>query len=399
MENIKENLSSPVRYKCGCFVAGGGFAGISAALAAARGGADVLLCEKEFILGGLGTAGIVTYYLPLCDGNGTQVSFGIAEELLKLSIKYGAEADFPDAWLGENQNIERRKEQRYRVRYNPGMFALLAEKLLTDAGVKILYGTSVCAVAKDGDRITHVLIENKSGRSAVEVEKCVIDCTGDADVAEMSGAKTEIFKMGNSLAAWNYTYSDSEKVRLNVIGCSDSAEDIESGKSTTALVDRRYTGLDGMENSEMTITAHSFILRDILKRKQSDFSTMPVTLPTIPQIRMTRRICGVYTMCDKEIGKTFDNSVGMFSDWRKRGPVYEMPFSSLYGKEVKNLICAGRCVSSDDNMWDITRVIPVCAVSGEAAGTAAAIISDSFENADIKELQKRLVSAGVKLHA
>ena len=399
MENIKENLSSPVRYKFGCFVAGGGFAGISAALAAARGGADVLLCEKEFILGGLGTAGIVTYYLPLCDGNGTQVSFGIAEELLKLSIKYGAEADFPDAWLGENRNIEKRKEQRYRVRYNPGMFALLAEKLLTDAGVKILYGTSVCAVAKDGDRITHVLIENKSGRSAVEVEKCVIDCTGDADVAEMSGAKTEIFKMGNSLAAWNYTYSDSEKVRLNVIGCSDSAEDIESGKSTTALVDRRYTGLDGMENSKMTITAHSFILRDILKRKQSDFSTMPVTLPTIPQIRMTRRICGVYTMCDKEIGKTFDDSVGMFSDWRKRGPVYEMPFSSLYGKEVKNLICAGRCVSSDDNMWDITRVIPVCAVSGEAAGTAAAIISDSFENADIKELQKRLVSAGVKLHA
>ena len=104
-------------------------------------------------------------------------------------------------------------------------------------------------------------------------------------------------------------------------------------------------------------------------------------------------------MCDKEIGKTFDDSVGMFSDWRKRGPVYEMPFSSLCGKEVKNLICAGRCVSSDDNMWDITRVIPVCAVSGEAAGTAAAIIPDSFENVDIKELQKRLVSAGVKLHA
>ena len=126
---------------------------------------------------------------------------------------------------------------------------------------------------------------------------------------------------------------------------------------------------------------------------------MPGPRPTSPQIRMTRRICGVYTMCDKEIGKTFDDSVGMFSDWRKRGLVYEMPFSSLYGKEVKNLICAGRCVSSDDNMWDITRVIPVCAVPGEAAGTAAAIIGDSFENVDIKELQKRLISAGVKLHA
>ena len=64
-------------------VVGGGIAGVAAALAAARGGNKVLLCEREFILGGLGTAGLVTIYLPLCDGKGHQVSFGIAEELLK----------------------------------------------------------------------------------------------------------------------------------------------------------------------------------------------------------------------------------------------------------------------------------------------------------------------------
>ena len=63
-------------------VCGGGFAGISAALAAAREGKKVILFEKQYMLGGLGTAGLVTIYLPLCDGFGRQVTFGIAEELL-----------------------------------------------------------------------------------------------------------------------------------------------------------------------------------------------------------------------------------------------------------------------------------------------------------------------------
>ena len=61
-------------------VCGGGFAGISAALAAARHGKRVVLFEKEYMLGGLGTAGLITIYLPLCDGYGHQVSFGIAED-------------------------------------------------------------------------------------------------------------------------------------------------------------------------------------------------------------------------------------------------------------------------------------------------------------------------------
>ena len=68
---------------------------------------------------------------------------------------------------------------------------------------------------------------------------------------------------------------------------------------------------------------------------------------------------------------------------------------------MKNLITAGRNISVSDELWDITRVIPVCAVSGEAAGTAAAMASaagKSFSELDVKALQKRLSDAGVKLH-
>ena len=87
----------------------------------------------------------------------------------------------------------------------------------------------------------------------------------------------------------------------------------------------------------------------------------------------------------------------MISDWRKAGPVYEIPFSCLYGKDIKNLITCGRCISVTDDMWDISRVIPPCAVTGEAAGIAAAI-SDNFEELDYSMLATKLKNAGVKLH-
>ena len=118
-------------------VCGGGFAGIAAALSAAREGAKVVLFEKQFMLGGLGTAGLVTIYLPLCDGMGHQVSFGIAEELFRLSVKYGAEKRYPANWL-DGVGTRTEKDPRFEVQYNAQVFAILAEKLLIEAGVDIV---------------------------------------------------------------------------------------------------------------------------------------------------------------------------------------------------------------------------------------------------------------------
>ena len=102
-------------------------------------------------------------------------------------------------------------------------------------------------------------------------------------------------------------------------------------------------------------------------------------------------------LSDEEMHKYFEDSIGMVSDWRKRGPVYEVPFGTLYSKKVKNLICAGRCTSVSQDMWDIMRVIPCCAVTGQAAGTAASM-TDDFATLDVSLLQKQLVTDGVVLH-
>jgi hypothetical protein len=87
----------------------------------------------------------------------------------------------------------------------------------------------------------------------------------------------------------------------------------------------------------------------------------------------------------------------MVSNWKKRGPVWEVPFGTLYNKAVKNLICAGRCTSVTETLWDVMRVIPCCAVTGQAAGTAAAMTTD-LTTLPIAELQDALRAAGVVLH-
>lgn len=368
-------------------VVGGGFAGIAAALAAARGGNRVLLCEREFVLGGLGTAGLVTIYLPLCDGMGHQVSFGIAEELLRVSIAEGYEKEYPKAWL-ENGSFEEKRQKRYRVRYNASVCAVLYEKLLLKEGIEILYGTAVCDCALSDGRITHLMIENKGGRSAVAVGN-VIDCSGDADVCKLAGENTAIYGPGVVSSGWYY-YCNDGVFDLQYVG-----KDCTKPERCVGL--RRYTGLDGRELTDYVIESHDNMLKHFLEKGALSPQHMLATMATIPQIRMTRRLASGFDLDLSHDKVYFEDSVGMFSNWRTPGPVYELPYRALVGQRVCNLAAAGRCFSVTDAMWDISRVIPVCAVSGEAVGTAAAL-GDRFDRVEIAALQARLRANGVKIH-
>lgn len=392
---ITETLKTPITHECDVLVAGGGVAGIAAALAAARQGAKVILLEKQFMLGGLATAGLVTIYLPLCDGKGHQVSFGIAEELLRLSIKHGYEDRYPAAWL-ENGSMEEKEKYRFEVRYNPQLFAISAEQLLLKEGVTILYGTSACSVSmtSKSDKISAVIVENKSGRTAIKV-KSVVDATGDADICVMSGVETALFAPGNILAAWHY-YEHGKGYELSMLGYSEVPEE-DRTEDIKPLIARRFQGVDGQELSEMVQISHKKVLEEVIRKQKKNPAYMPVTIATIPQIRMTRRIVGSYTMSTSDDRKSFEDSIGMIGNWKKRGPIYEVPFRALYTTKVCNLITAGRNISANDAMWDVTRVIPACAVTGEAAGVAAAM-TDNFAILKIEELQNKLMQAGVILH-
>ena len=375
-------------------VCGGGFAGISAALAASREGKSVVLFEKEYMLGGLGTAGLVTIYLPLCDGFGHQVSFGIAEELLRLSIRYGAEGRYPENWL-DHIGTRTEKDKRYEVQYNAQLFAILAEKLLIENNVDILYGSYVVDVATENNRIKTLFVQDKSGKNAYSV-RSVVDATGDCDIAEFAKVPTETFKQGNVLAAWYYL-TDQNGYQLQMVGASDVPEEERTGNEARPLVNNRFSGLNGEEISKMVCLSHEKTFEHWLKKRKNDPSAVISTIATIPQIRMTRKIVGEYELAHTEMHTYFEDSIGMVSNWKKRGPVYEVPFRTLYNAKMKNLIAAGRCTSVNETLWDVMRVIPCCAVTGQAAGIAAAM-TDDFSTLKVSELQKKLQSNGVILH-
>ena len=183
-----------------------------------------------------------------------------------------------------------------------------------------------------------------------------------------------------------------------MLGFCDSPESAGGTDKVPLLMKNRFKGVDAEEISDMMRFSHAALLKNFCESYDKGENTSFIaTIATTPQLRMTRRIVGAYTLDESEVHTRMDDSIGLVSDWRKRGPVFEIPFGTLWGRDVKNLITAGRCISVTDDMWDITRVIPDCAVTGEAAGVAAAM-SDDFATLDIAALQNELRSRGVKIH-
>jgi len=170
-------------------VCGGGMAGVAAALAAARHGRKTCLLEKTVFPGGLATAGNVLIYLPLSDRRGRQVTFGLAEELLKASIAYGP---------GEVHVINDYAQGHQSV-FNPASFILALDELLLAAGVEVWFDSLVCGVQTARGTITGVAVENKSGRGLVK-GKTFVDATGDADLAFRAGAPCAVQE--NFMTIW-----------------------------------------------------------------------------------------------------------------------------------------------------------------------------------------------------
>lgn len=373
-------------------VVGGGIAGIAAALSSARQGAKTLLVENSYMLGGLATSGLVTIYLPLCDGAGNQTCFSIAEELLKLSIKHGAEGNLPTAWL-ENGSKEEKIKTRYQVQYNPHIFAIEAEKLLIKNGVKILYGGVLTQAKTDaeGKSIRFIEVATRSDRYKIYA-KSFVDCTGDATLCEYAGAQTRLAETPNALAAWYYETVNGE-YNLVMRGACDSV----AQNGANRLRYKGFGGIDGEELSKSVEKSHSELLSHFLKKGGDSRAHALSTIATIPQVRMTRMLVGKTAIQFSDDKRAFPDSVGAFGYWLKRGYAFELPAGTLYG-EIRNLTVAGRCISvADADIWDATRVIPVCAVSGEAAGLIAATTND-ISKLNIKEIQSILKNRGVMIH-
>ena len=127
-----------------------------------------------------------------------------------------------------------------------------------------------------------------------------------------------------------------------MVGVAEVPDEERTGNEEQPLMKRRFSGLDGKELSEMMCLSHKQSFDHWLKLREKNRDAVMSTIATIPQIRMTRKIAGEYELTHAQMHTFFDDSIGMVSNWKKRGPIYEVPFRTLYNRNMKNLIVAGR---------------------------------------------------------
>ncbi len=407
---IEQERSIPVSGSYDVVVVGGGIAGCAAALAAVRDGARTLLIERGFAPGGLATIGNVNVYLPLCDGVGNQVTGGIAEELLLLSVADDPAAvpkrwrKSPTATAGRTDKSAAvvghwggsRDAQRYRVNFWPATLIMELERILLREGVTLSYDTRFCDVMKESGKIRYIIVENKDGRSAIE-GRAFVDAGGDADLCARCGENTELLDT-NVRSSW-YFILDKGKFR-RVTWTKHFTRDGSAPEGDTYL----YDGTCAADVTRHMIDTRACIYDSVRELRDSDDAgdVHPLWMPDMPSFRMTRRLVAPYTLRFEDAGRRFEDSLGMFASWRESGLVFGLPYRTLYAAATANLAVAGRCISAAGKAWDLTRAIPACALSGEAAGLAASRLSNvasSFADLDPADLRTTLVKRGAILDA
>ena len=373
-------------------VIGGGVAGAGAALAAARQGASVVLIEKAALLGGLATIGLINWYEPLCDGKGSKLIGGISEELLYAAIKYSQDT-LPKDWREKGSSDE--KSRRYTTHFSPNGFALSLFELLDNAGVTVRYDTLATYPQHKDGVVSGVLCETVSGGEYYPC-RVIIDATGSAGVFHRIGAPTENGENFMSFVSHYYRYSNSTEPRMNAMRAW-----MVSGSSMTGEGQPEGFPVQSGTTSD-EVNAHIRRGQKILigQMKELDREAGEITaLPIMPQFRKIRRMIGEFTLDEDNLYQRFEDSVGAFADFRpsRRGEWYEIPYRCLFNRRFPNVLACGRIISATGEAWEASRVIPVCVLTGEAAGRAAALALNEGvypADLDVQHLRKNMLENG-----
>ena len=427
MKYCKELLQ---KYETDVFVAGGGAAGVAAAIAAARGGKRVFLAESLGCFGGLGTSGLVPAFAPFSDGE-RLIACGIGLEIRKNISK-----NLPlDTYWATIDAEELKREY---------------DRAVTEAGVEYSFFTTVYDVVTKGDQIDYVILGSKSGLFCLKA-KIYMDCSGDGDLCAYAGAN---FEMGDE----NQTVMPQT---LCTLWANVDKKSIEPGKANRFIEDAYAKGilsqedrhLPGMFHREDGISGgnlgHTFGVNPLDERsltaamvkgrrqateygnyyktyfKGYENLTLCATAGVLG-VRESRRILCDYMLNVEDFRNraVFEDEIGRYcypvdihvmttdkveyerfkQEYQKdlrysKGVSYGIPYRCLIPKRLSNLLVAGRCIGTDRQMQASIRVMPGCFLTGQAAGAAAALATDceNVRRVDIKDLQQALIKLGAYL--
>ncbi len=422
-------------------VVGGGPAGLGAALGAATAGADVVLAERYGFLGGNATAALVTLwssdrtqrqlttlpgattFFPTDHGPGEQVFTGWPDRLVQRLVREGG-AVAPSLMTG------------YTVPFDPEIFKSVAQDMLDEAGVRLLLHSFASGVwSKEGtETLGGVAFESKSGPLVVRA-RCVVDCTGDGDVAALAGASFEVgrkedglaqpmtlmFRMGEFERAAFEAYAKTHPGQWRgvhglweLIEQAARAGDLDLPRedilffgtpherelliNSTRVVNVRATDVFDLTRAEMEGRRQVRMLAAFFQRYVPGFERgyLLQSAPCIG-VREGRRIVGEYQLTSEDIlsARKFPDAIargtypidihnptgkGTILKRLPAGESYDIPLRCLVPAGVDNLLVAGRCISGTHVAHSSYRVMPIAMATGHAAGACAALAAKRLKS-------------------
>ncbi len=449
MDTLTFQRTVPITGQYDFIVCGGGMTGVAAAVSAARAGLRTALIEQGGCLGGTATACGVTHLLGgrknLPVGQAKNVG-GLFEELTKRMAANG--------WAIEPTAIDRDRNPHgwypnlaEGVPFDLEHMKVTLEALCMEAGVTLCYFTSVVDVAREAERITHLILHNKSGLFALSAP-LFADCTGDGDVAALAGCAMSVGREEDGLMAAaslemqvehvdgaalaDYIWGQDERrfrrliASLREEGIWTFPYDIFISVLLTQpdvfmINTIRQVGVNGVDGDSMTrgmVDGRKECLQlfDILKEYFPGFGNSRIRrIAERIGIRETRRLVGMHTLTAAELvaGTRFPDSIACSSyGWdlpdpkrpshqpleHAAKPTYtHIPYRCLLPREVTNLIVAGRCISVERDVLGPVRVMGPCMGMGSAAGLAASLAlaqDGGFADVSIQALHAALAAAG-----
>ena len=430
---LQYQKSIDVKYDVDVFVAGGGPAGVAAAVAAAENGAKVFIAESFGAFGGAGVHALVPAFMQF--GDGEHFLAGGIGQRVRDYIKNNC----PEESKGICPNsipVETLK--------------LCYDEMIEKAGVQFAFFTQVSDVVIENGRVQYVICTAKGETFAVKA-KVFIDCTGDGDVAAMAGAPYEKGDengdmMATTLCAIWHNINWDNVVKPDS-RCLDKAfedkiftnEDRHlpgmwklststGGSNAGHVYDIDGTKWDSLTEAMVKGRRQLLEYRKYYKEYLTGYENMEMSVSaSYMGIRESRRILGDYVLCvddfharadfDDEIGRycypidihSGKNTAAGYQEYASKfhnlryakGESYGVPYRALTVRGLTNILTAGRCISADRSMQSSIRVMPGCYLTGQAAGTAAALASRADGDVraiDIPALQGILRENGVYMH-
>ena len=399
MTQIIYSKTLSVKKKYDIIVCGGGVAGVAAAVSAAKNGFSTLLLEKSNILGGLGTLGLINLFVPMCNGRGKQIIFGLAEKWLRLSAELGWDT-IPEVW--RKGEPDEPTDIRYVQRYSPAIFAYQLTEEISKSGADILFDCMAIDPIMEGNVCKGVITESKGG---TEFYACdiLIDTTGDCDVLRRGGIPTVSGQNFFTFMAKMVTLESCQKavetgdIRHVYTGISGGGINLFGDGQPDDVP--RWSGLTSEEVTDYIVRNHLLILERL---KQTDRKTREVvTTPGMPQFRTTCHIRGDYSLKVSDAYRHFDDSICAINDFEHRDHLFEVPLRCLTRRDYPNIITAGRSADGTGYGWDLLRVIPPAILTGQAAAEAACLAiktNKGIADVEIKVLQSKLEKENVMVH-